>query len=177
GGVVQDFPRADVARVAFTDDSIRELPLADLVPIQSADIPPLELVAWLIPNLASYLTGTSMSGQISSPVWIAVALAWDVLLALAALAIVRTKLSLREWLYPLCIVGGTVLALVAVPGAPGNADRHAATQTVPLLLVLAAGLVTDWEVVRRASGRAVASMRNRPASAPATANSRMRSAR
>ncbi|MBV9598726.1 MAG: glycosyltransferase family 39 protein [Chloroflexi bacterium] len=177
GGVVQAFPTSDVARVAFTDESIREIPVRELVPLQSTQIPPLELVAWVVPNLTSYLLGTSMTTEPNSPVWIALALVWDVLLVLAAVGVIRRRLPAREWLFPACIVGGTVLALIAVPGAPGNADRHRATQTVPLLLVLASGLVADWEFARRASGLAVATMRMSPASDAAPASSRIRSAR
>ncbi|MBV9581200.1 MAG: hypothetical protein JO057_21675, partial [Chloroflexi bacterium] len=177
GGVVQGFPSNDVARVAFTDESIREVPFSQLVPLQSTRIPPLELVAWVGPNLASYLLGTSMTTEPNSPVWIALALVWDVLLGLAIVSVVRRRLPAREWLFPLCIVGGTVLALIAVPGAPGNADRHRATQTVPLLLVLATGLLADWELATRASGLAVARMRMSPAKDTAPASSRMRSAR
>jgi hypothetical protein len=177
GGVVQAFPTNEVARVAFTDESIREIPVGELVPLQSTRIPPLELVAWVGPNLSSYLLGTSMTSEPNSPIWIALALVWDLLLALAVVSVVRRHLPAREWLFPLCIVGGTVLALIAVPGAPGNADRHRATQTVPLLLVLATGLVSDWELARRASGVPVATMRMSPASDTAPASSRMRSAR
>jgi hypothetical protein len=177
GGVVQSFPDDVTAQVAFTDDSTRLEPLADLVPLQSTTIPPLQLVAWIVPNLLGYLAGTSQTSEASNAVWVAMALVWDILLVLAAYAIVRTKMPAREWLYPLCIVAGTVLALAAVPGAPGNADRHRATQTVPLLLVLATGLLPDWERLRRASGRAVANMTTRPASEAAPASSRIRSAR
>jgi hypothetical protein len=177
GGVVQAFPTNDVARVAFTDETIRELPVRELIPLQSTQIPPVELVAWVGPNLGSYLLGTSMTTEPNSPVWIAQALVWDALLALAVVSVVRRRLPAQEWLFPLCIVGGTVLALIAVPGAPGNADRHRATQTVPLLLVLATGLISELEPARRASGVAVATMRMRPASEAAPASSRMRSAR
>jgi hypothetical protein len=177
GGVVQAFPTNDVARVAFTDETIRELPVRELIPLQSTRIPPFELVAWVGPNLVSYLLGTSMTTEPNSPVWIAQALVWDALLALAVLSVVRRRLPAQEWLFPLCIVGGTVLALIAVPGAPGNADRHRATQTVPLLLVLATGLISELEPARRASGVAVATMRMSPASEAAPASSRMRSAR
>jgi hypothetical protein len=177
GGVVQAFPTNDIARVAFTDESIRELPVRELIPLQSTKIPPLELVAWVGPNLASYLLGTSMTTEPNSPVWIALALVWDGLLVLAVVSVARRRLPAREWLFPLCIVGGTMLALTAVPGAPGNADRHRATQTVPLLLVLATGLLSDWELARRPSGVAVATMRMSPASEAAPASSRIRSAR
>ena len=177
GGVVQDFEAPDVVRVAFTDQSIRHLPTADLVPIQSAKIPPLQLVASVLPGLGSYLAGTSVSNDSASPAWIVLALAADVLIGLAVAAGLRVRLSPREWLFPLCIVGGTMLALVAVPGAPGNAERHRATQTVPLLLVLATGLFASRTASERASGLAVSSMSTRPTRDAAPAISRMRSAR
>ena len=177
GGVLQAFPANGFAQVALTDETIREVPVSDLVPLNSTRIPPLELVAWIAPNLAGYLLGTSMTSDPNNPAWVAMSLAWDVVLVLAGVSIVRRRLSPREWLFPLCIVGGTVLALIAVPGAPGNADRHRATQTLPLLLVLATGLVADWELARRASGVAVATMRMSPANDAAPASSRIRSAR
>jgi hypothetical protein len=176
GGVVQAFPTNEVARVALTDETIREVPVSELVPLQSTRIPLLEQVAWVAPNLTSYLLGNSTTSDPSSPVWIALALIWDALLVLAVIGVVRRRLSPREWLFPLCILGGTVLALIAVPGAPGNADRHRSTQTVPLLVVFAAGLVADWEPSRRASGVAVATMRMSPATDAAPASSRIRSA-
>ncbi len=177
GGIVQDLDGTDMARVAFTDESIRDVPLSQIVPIESTSIPPLQLVAWVVPNLTSYLAGTSATSEPSSPVWIAASLARDALLLATVIAIWRLRLSPREWLYPLCIVGGTVLALVAIPGAPGNAERHSATQMVPLLVGLASGLVLDWERSRRAVGLAVASIRTRPATEAAPASSRIRSAR
>jgi drug/metabolite transporter (DMT)-like permease len=79
------------------------------------------------------------------------ALAWDAVVLLAALAAVRLRLNPREWLFPLCIVAATVLALIAVPGAPGNADRHRATQTIPLLLVLASGSMWSGTWVKQLS--------------------------
>jgi hypothetical protein len=163
--------------VAFTDESIRPEPVAELIPLQSTDIPPLQLVAWIGPNLLSYLDGTSLASNGSSPVWTAAALVWDALLVLAVYAIVRTRLSPRHWLFPMFVVAGTVLALVAVPGAPGNADRHRATQTIPLLLVLASALLVDWAASWRPSGFAVPRASARPATETAAANSRMRSAR
>jgi hypothetical protein len=177
GGVVQDVPAADEARVAFTDETVRVVPTEQLQPLQSASYPPLELVAWVLPNLWSYLAGVSLISDPSSPLWIISALIWDALLVLAALGVVHRRLPAREWLFALCVVAGTALALVTVPGAPGNADRHRATQTVPLLLVLASGLLADWEPFKRFSGFAVARAMTRPATEAAPASSRMRSAR
>jgi hypothetical protein len=177
GGVVQDLPAADEARVAFTDETVRVVPTDQLEPLRSTTYPPLELVAWVLPNLWSYLAGVSSISDPSSPLWIVSALIWDALLVLAALGVVQRRLPAREWLFALCVVAGTVLALVTVPGAPGNADRHRATQTVPLLLVLASGLLVDWDPFRRFSGFAVARAMTRPATEAAPANSRIRSAR
>jgi hypothetical protein len=174
-GVIQDFPHDAIVRAAFVDESVRDVPVVDVQLIQSAPIPPLQMIAWLGPNLVSYFGGTPLAGDTSSPAWIVGSLAWDVLLIVAVAASIRQRLSPREWLFPLCITAGTVLALVAVPGAPGNADRHRETQTVPLLFVLASGLVLSR--VRVASGDAVATTRTNPASEAAPAISRMRSAR
>ena len=177
GGVVQDFVGPDVVRVAFTDRSIRDLPMNELVPVPSANIPPLQLVTSVLPGVASYLMGTPVSGDSASLGWMVAALGADLLGVLALAAAVRARLSPREWLFPLCIVGGTVLALVAVPGAPGNAERHRATQVVPLLLVLATGLLASRSAPARASDRALSSMTTSPTSEPAPAISRIRSAR
>jgi hypothetical protein len=177
GGIVQDLPQPDQVRVAFTDESIRVVPIGDLLPLQSTKIPPLELVAWVAPNLWSYVVGVSLTSDASSPVWIAIALVWDALVLLAVICVVRHRLAAREWLFPLCVIAGTVLALTTVPGAPGNADRHRATQTVPLLLVLASGLLADWELARRFSGVAVRRASTSAATEVAPASSRMRSAR
>jgi hypothetical protein len=177
GGIVQDFDGPDVVRVAFTDESIRDIPAAELVPLESTTINPLQMLTWIGPDVFSYLAGTSITSEPSSPTWIAVALAWDVLLIFAVVSVVRLRVSPREWLFPLFVVAGTVTALIAIPGAPGNADRHRATQTVPLLLVLAAGLVSARGLSKRPSGLAVSSISTMPPTAPAPASSRIRSAR
>jgi hypothetical protein len=140
-GIVQEFQGPTTVRIAFTDETVREVPVGDVELIQSVQIPPLQLAQRLGPDLLDFLAGLSTTSEPSSPVWIATALAWDALLISAALATVRLRVGPQEWLFPLCIVGVTVLALIAVPGAPGNGDRHRATQTVPLLLVLASGLL------------------------------------
>jgi hypothetical protein len=177
GGVVQDLPDRGQARVAFTDETIRSVPVDQLLPLQSTAIPPLELVAWVGPNLWSYLAGVSQTSDPNSPIWIVLALVWDALLVLGVATVVRRRLPASDWLYPLCVVAATSLALVTVPGAPGNADRHRATQTVPLLLVFASPLLADWALRIRASGLAVARASTRPATEAAAASSRMRSAR
>jgi hypothetical protein len=140
GGVVQDFEAPQVARVVFADTSVREVPVSELVPLQSTSIPPLQLLASLGPNLADFLLGSSPTGQGSSRAWTAAALAWDALFILAVAGLARARLTAREWLYPACIVAATTLALVAIPSAPGNADRHRTTQTIPMLVVFASGL-------------------------------------
>ena len=177
GGVVQDLPAPDQARVVFTDESVRVVPTDRLLLLQSTNIPPLEYVAWVGPNLWSYLAGISQTSDPSSPVWIAIALSWDILVVLAVCGVVRRRLPAQEWLFPLCVVAATSLALVTVPGAPGNADRHRATQTVPLLLGLASALLAEWAVRLRTSGLAVPRASTRPATEAAAASSRMRSAR
>jgi hypothetical protein len=142
-GLIQERTGPDEVSVAFTDESIRTESVADLVPLQDAPIPPLQLGDAVLGSLASLLTGIpSTSTAISWP-WVIVAVAWDVLFGLAIWGGVRTRLNVRHWLYPACTVLATMAALSAVPGAPGNADRHRSTQTVPLLLVLAAGLVSS----------------------------------
>ncbi len=177
GGVLQGFDTPDVARVAFADESVRAVPFSELIPLESTKIPPLQLVAWFVPNLYTYLVGISPTSEPSNPAWIAIGLAWDALLVLAVMGCVRARLSPREWLFPLCVVVFTVLALIAVPGAPGNADRHRATQTLPLLLVLASGLISASAVSRRTAGLAVSTSSTRPPSEPAASSSRIRSAR
>lgn len=174
-GILQDFVAPDIVQVAFTDDTIRRIPLAEVILIQSAVIPPAQLVAGLGPDLLSFLAGTSSTTDNSSPAWVFDALAWDVILVAAVLGAARARLDLREYLLPLCVVGTTVLALVLIPGAPGNADRHRATQTLPFLFVLACGLVSA-RVAGRSPGLAVASTTSRPASAATADSSRTRSA-
>jgi hypothetical protein len=176
-GVIQDFPRPDEVRVAFTDESIRELPLASIMPIQSAPIPPQQLVAWVVPNVLRFMAGMSMTSEPSSPMWIVAALGWDVLIVLAILASFQRRLSATVWLLPLCVVAGTMLPLIAIPGAPANMDRHRTTQTVPLLLVLATGLLSSRVRSTFLPGPTLTSNRTSPASDPVPASSRMRSAR
>jgi hypothetical protein len=176
-GVLQDFSAPDVARIAFTDESIRDVPLADVMLLQSAPIPPLQLLAFFWPDLLGFLGGSSTTADANSPVWVANALLWDVLACVALVAAWRTRVGLREWLFPLCVVGGTVLALVAIPGAPGNADRHRTTQTVPLLVVLACGLAVSRREARALDESRVVTTISNAASEPTAALSRTRSAR
>ena len=91
------------------------------------------------------LPGTSEDANVA---WIAAAIAWDVLLVFGVVGLVRGRLNLRDWLYPACVILGTLAALTAIPGAPGNAERHRATQTVPVL----AGLRERDRLFASASG-------------------------
>jgi hypothetical protein len=172
-GVVQDMPRSDSVRVAFVDQSIRTVPLDDVMRLESAPIPPLQLAAWVGPNLAAFLVGTSLANDGSSVVWVFGSIAWDVLAILALAGCIRRRASPAEWLFPLCVVGGTVLAQVAVPGAPGNVDRHLSTQTLPFLVVFATGVAS----LGAARFDTVRSMIIRPSTQATAINSRMRSAR
>jgi hypothetical protein len=179
-GVVAEYPAWDQVRVAFTDESIRDVPISAVVLMQDAQIPPLQLIAWIGPNTMSFLTGTSMTSDSSNPSWVVSALVWDLLVLVALVACVRERISPSHWLFPLCVIGGTVLALVAIPGAPGNADRHRTTQTVPVLVVLASGLLSSSLLRARSTwreGAIVTTSSSNPPSAPTPAISRMRSAR
>ncbi|MDQ6670242.1 MAG: hypothetical protein M3069_05755 [Chloroflexota bacterium] len=163
---------------SFIDGSIRNERISDLVLLQSAPLTPVQLLDDLRPGLLSFLTGASGGGDSSSLAWVADAVAGDVLIALAVAGGLRARVPLREWVFPACVVLGTVGALVGVPGAPGNDDRHRATQTVPLLVVFAAGLLVakaprTWS----GAGLPVSSATSSPASAATEATSRTRSLR
>jgi hypothetical protein len=110
-------------------------------------------------------------------VWIPAALAWDGLFVLGLLGLIRSRLPVRDWLFPLCVIGGTLAALIAIPGDPGNAERHRATQTVPLLLVLATGLVVSRTWATSFAGRPVTRARSMPSRATTAVSSSRRSAR
>ena len=141
GGVVQEFDAPDQFRVAFTDSSMDEMRAADLVGLRDARVPPLEPLLALIPNVIRELDGSSTPVESDNPAWIVVALAWDLLAILAVVGAARQRVSVRPWLLPSAMVCFTILALSAVPGAPGNADRHRAAQTLPFVVVLASGLL------------------------------------
>jgi hypothetical protein len=128
--------------VAYTDDTLEVERTSDLTLLQSAPLAPLQIVASLGPGAVKFLTGSDGTVDGSSPIWMVAALAWDVLLVLAVLGGVRAKVPTREWLFPACIVLGTVAALITVSGAPGNDERHRASQAVPLLAVFATGLLS-----------------------------------
>ncbi|MDQ3809958.1 MAG: hypothetical protein M3336_06670, partial [Chloroflexota bacterium] len=175
-GVVRRSLGPGLVEVAYTDDSIRAEQLSDLVPLQSARIPPGQLLATLGPGLFGLLTGAARTTTDSaSSAWIADAIAWDVLLVLAVLHIARSRTPVRALLFPGCLVLGTVLALVAVPGAPGNNDRHRAAQTLPLLAVFAAGLLVDSSRRLALVPEAVSTAVSSPTMPAAPAASRTRS--
>jgi hypothetical protein len=180
-GLVRDPIGPGEVAVSFTDGSIRNERISDLVLLQSAPLSPLQLLVDLSPGVWIFVSGAPGSGDSSSLVWVADAVAWDVLLVLAVVGGVRARVPVREWLFPACVVLGTVAALVGVPGAPGNDDRHRATQTVPLLIVFAAGLLASrrrtLSPVSAVPGLAVSKATSSPARATTDAASRARSLR
>jgi hypothetical protein len=176
-GLVRDPIGPGEVAVSFTDGSVRTEQIADLVLLQSAPLSPLQLLVALGPGLVSFLTGAPGSGDASSLVWVADAILWDVLFVLAVLGGLRARVPVREWVFPACVVLGTVAALVGVPGAPGNDDRHRATQTVPLLVVFASGLLASRPRTVSRVGLAVNSATSNPVSAATEATSRTRSLR
>ncbi|MGI9145250.1 MAG: hypothetical protein ACR2IK_01660 [Chloroflexota bacterium] len=177
-GLVREPAGPGEVTVSFTDGSIRHERIADLVLLQSASLVPVELLVDLGPGAWMFLSGASGNGDSSSLAWVGDAMAWDVLLILALAGGLRARVPARDWLFPACVVLGTVAALVGVPGAPGNDDRHRATQTVPLLVVFAAGLLTlRPRRTSSAAGLAVTSATNIPTTPATEAASRTRSLR
>ena len=180
-GLVRDPIGPGEVAVAFTDGSIRNERISDLVLLQSAPLSPVQLLVDLAPGVWIFVSGAPGSGDSSSLVWVADAVAWDVLFVLAVVGGVRARVPVREWLFPACVVLGTLAALVGVPGAPGNDDRHRATQTVPLLVVFAAGLLASrrrtLSPVSAVPGPAVSRATSSPARATTDAASRARSLR
>jgi hypothetical protein len=174
-GLVEDSSQPGVVSVSLTDDSERTVPITDLVPLQDAHIPPVQLLSWTLPSMASVFAGLPEPGDQLNVGWVAAALAWDVLLVVAILGVRRTWLPAREWIFPLCVTVVTLAALSAIPGAPGNAERHRATQTVPLLLVLASGVVASRARSSAPDGRAAISATNMPTRATAATPSVRRS--
>jgi hypothetical protein len=175
-GLIEDPVGPGMVSVAFVDESVRVVPESEFVALQDAPIPPLQLFAWLAPSFLSLTTGLAESADSGNPAWVVDALLWDVLLVLACASIVRTRLSARHWLFPLCVTGGTVLALLAIPGAPGNVERHRVTQTVPLLVVLASGLLSFATFSSLVPVRKVKRATSNPAADTAPAVSTRRSA-
>ena len=177
-GIIQRRPDASTAVVAFTDESVRTLPMSDLLEWPQAHIS----LRWIFQDYAGSVLDV-LAGVSDSPegagrlVWIADAVVADAALVLAAIGIVRERVNPRVWTIPLVMAVGTVLVLAMVPGAPGNAARHRDTQSLPLLLVLIAGtLPVRWPGFA-AFRSGVSSARTRPTSANAPAVSPSRSAR
>ena len=175
-GLVQKPVRPGVVDVAFTDGSIRTLAIADLVLLQSAPLSPLQMLVNIGPGILTFLTGAG-GGDSSSLVWIAAALAWDALLAVAIVAGIRARVGIRHWLFPACVILGTMAALIGVPGAPGNGERHRASQAVPLLAVFAAAMLGSRSRPVPISARPVNTATSNPNSAATPASSRNRSLR
>jgi len=177
-GLVVDSAQPGVVTVSLSDNTSRTVPLADVVLLQDAHIPPLQLFSWVLPDMLSVFAGLPTTDEAPSVAWIGAALAWDALLVVALAGLLRGRPSARAWLYPLCVVIGTVAALSAIPGAPGNAERHRATQTLPLLIVFATGvLVSSRARAVALGGRPVNSPTSRPSSASTAVASTSRSER
>lgn len=178
-GVVQAMPAPDARLVAFTDQSLRVVPVASLRPFQAVPVSAARLLEGLGAGLATVFLGASdaPSEPASRLIWIADALTWDLLLLAAALGAWRARLRLAQLVFPAVVVAGTLLVLVVVPGAAGNAARHRTVQTAPLLLVLAAGLAPAVGWRGAWLGRSGLSSASRiPASAVGPTSSRSRSA-
>jgi len=176
-GLVQDSSEPGVVTVSLTDDTVQRVLISDVVLLQDARIPTLQLFSWVVPSALAVFAGLPTTTRAVNLVWVPAALAWDGLLVLGVLGLVRSRLLLRDWLFPLCVIGGTIAALIAIPGDPGNAERHRATQTVPLLLVLASGFLASRRFAIAMAGRPVNSLATMPANATTTVGSGRRSAR
>jgi hypothetical protein len=141
------------------DGSEQQLRIADLTLLQSAPLSPLQIVFNVGPGLVSFLSGTSGAGDPGGMGWTADALAWDILFVVAIAGGIRARVPVRDWIIPACIVLGTAAALIAVSGAPGNDDRHRASQTIPFLLVFATGWLASPRRVTDDSGVSVSRAR------------------
>jgi hypothetical protein len=176
-GIVQDSTEPGFVDVGLTDDTSRTVPIADVVPLQDAHIPPLQLFSWVLPSLLAVFAGLPGTSEDANAAWIAAAIAWDVLLVFGVVGLVRSRLSLRDWLFPACVIVGTLGALTAIPGAPGNAERHRATQTVPVLLVFASGIVCSRARLAALAGGVTSRPTSMPTSATTAVASSSRSLR
>lgn len=154
-GLIQLPEGPGLVTVGFVDGSIRTERIADLTLLQSAPLSPLQVLASFGPGVVTFVVGSSGGTDPNSMAWVADALAWDALLIAAVVGGIRARVPVRDWLFPACIILGTIAALVAVPGAPGNDDRHRASQAVPLLAVFAAGWLASWRQSRANAGRPV----------------------
>jgi hypothetical protein len=154
-GVVYEVgERPGTVVVAFTDETLRTLWHADLVSLRDTYIPPTYMFGWLRESAAAVFLGVPDTGAVNR-VWVMAALAWDALLVIGIVGVLRSRVPVREVVFPARIVLATLAALMALPGAPGNAERHRATQTVPLLLVLASGMLGDAALRARESLRRI----------------------
>src|SRR5436305_747543 len=81
------------------------VPISDVVLLQDAQIPTLELFSWLVPSALSVFAGLPSTDKSPNLSWIGAALIWDSLLVLGILGLIRSRLSVREWLFPLCVIG------------------------------------------------------------------------
>jgi len=171
GGVIQEFNGPDLVRVAFTDESIRVVrPRRGAHPIGAH--PRCSLSRGLCePGELSH--GTSLTAKAAARYGSALPRVGCPLRPRHSGGGAR-RLSHASGCFH-CASWAVRLALIAGPGAPGNGDRHSATQTLPLLLVFAAAAGLT-RVARASSGRAVRSMSTSP-STRTPAASRMRSAR
>jgi hypothetical protein len=175
-GVVENSIQPGFIQVGLTDDTSRTVPIGDVVLLQDAHIPPLQLFSWVVPSLLAVFAGLPGTSAEANVAWIAAAVAWDVLLLFGVVGLVRGRLNLRDWLYPAVVILGTLGALTAIPGAPGNAERHRATQTVPVLLVFASGIVCSRARLRALAGGVTSSPTSMPTSATTAVASSSRSA-
>jgi hypothetical protein len=176
-GLVEESSQPGFVSVSLSDDTSRRVPISEVVLLQDARIPTLQLFSWLTPSALAVFVGLPTTTRAANLVWIPAALAWDGLFVLGLLGLIRSRLPVRDWLFPLCVIGGTLAALIAIPGDPGNAERHRATQTVPLLLVLATGLVVSRTWATSFAGRPVTRARSMPSRATTAVSSSRRSAR
>jgi len=176
-GLVDDSSEPGFVTVNLTDDTSRRVSISDVVLLQDARIPTVQLFTWLAPSALAVFAGLPTTTKAANLVWIPAALAWDGLVVVGILGVMRSRLPVRDWLFPLCVIGGTIAALIAIPGDPGNAERHRATQTVPLLLVLASGLLASRALASCKPGRPVKTAASMPAGATTAVGSSTRSVR
>src|SRR5262249_31625845 len=100
-------------RGAFMDGSQQELAITDLTLLQRAPLSPTQPAAGVGPGLVSFLGGPSGTAAPSGLGWTADAVAWDILFVVAVAGGLRARVPWRDWIFPTCIVLGTVAALIA----------------------------------------------------------------